>query len=149
MFAMISQKYNLQGTSRTPLSPCFTTRDLWRCAIWLTYPSKGTLAPFDTESNKIKVFKKRIKVSPQLWRYAREIYRPGLTALGGYFEMLESGEEDKIESVLIWFPSKFWKVATKVSLLESVFFRFNFLSPKCCPILWYLYQSRFLSSFLR
>ena len=40
---------------------------------------------------------KKETIYSRFWRYASEIYRPGLTVLGGYFEMLESGRQDKLE----------------------------------------------------
>jgi len=54
-----------------------------------------------------RLVKVRDLVDISFERYAREIYRPGLTALGGYFEMLESGwkRRDHPNLRLFWYEA--------------------------------------------
>ena len=68
---------------------------------------------------------KKETIYSRFWRYASEIYRPGLTVLGGYFEMLESGRQDKLEesSFQVSLKSHDQDLAFCTSLLSLLLFK--------------------------
>ena len=88
--------------------------------IWSTSPLRGfLLVKFDQHLlwGVILIWRKGFSA----WRYAKEIYRPGLTVLGGYFEMLESGKQGWFKVNLASWDKWDRLVAIKLNWVEKWF----------------------------